>query len=196
MPAKREITRDDILPMDQYAAERSERRKQIADIKKHRRVPVGPDATFYFENYDTMWYQVHEMLHVEKGGEEQIADELEAYNPLIPNGRELVATMMFEIDDPDRRDRVLRGLGGVEDTITLTLGDDVIQAVPEGDIDRTKSDGKTSSVHFFHFPFTESQIEKFKDETVNAVIGFGHDNYAHMAVLPDASRKSLIGDFD
>ena len=72
---------------------------RIAAIKQNRRVEVGPFATFYFENYDTMWHQVHEMLHIERGGEAQIADELEAYNPLIPQGDELIATVMFEIED-------------------------------------------------------------------------------------------------
>ncbi|MDB4173045.1 DUF3501 family protein [bacterium] len=196
MSAKREITRDDILPMDQYAAERAARRKQISAVKKNRRAPVGPDATFYFENYDTMWYQIHEMLHVEKGGEEQIADELEAYNPLIPNGKELVTTMMFEIDDPDRRDRVLHQLGGVENTITLTIGDDVVQAVPENDVERTKPDGKTSSIHFLHFPLSPNQVDSFKNKAVKAVLGFSHNHYAHMAVISDAVRNSLIGDLD
>ena len=196
MSAKREITHDDILPMDQYATERTERRKQIAAVKKSRRVAVGPDATSYFENYDTMWYQIHEMLHVEKGGDEQITDELEAYNPLIPKGNELVATMMIEIDDPGRRDKVLRQLGGVENTITIVIGDDVIQAVPENDVERTKLDGKTSSIHFLHFPLSAEQIDSFKTTSTKAVLGFGHEHYAHMAVIPDAARSSLIGDLD
>jgi len=196
MSAKREITHDDILPMDQYATERTERRKQIAAVKKSRRVAVGPDATFYFENYDTMWHQIHEMLLVEKGGNEQITDELEAYNPLIPKGNELVATMMIEIDEPGRRDKVLRQLGGVENTITIAIGDDIIQAVPENDVERTKSDGKTSSIHFLHFPLSAEQIDSFKTTSTKAVLGFGHEHYAHMAVIPDAARSSLIGDLD
>ena len=196
MSAKRKITRDDILPMDQYAAERAERRKQISAVKKSRRVAVGPDATFYFENYDTMWYQIHEMLHIEKGGDEQIADELEAYNPLIPKGNELIATMMIEIDDPGRRDKVLRQLGGVENTITIAIGDDVIQAVTENDVERTKSNGKTSSIHFLYFPLSAEQIDSFKNTSTKTVLGFGHEHYAHMAVIPDAARSSLIGDLD
>ena len=196
MSAKREITRDDILPMDQYATERAERRKQISAVKQSRRVAVGPDATFYFENYDTMWYQIHEMLHVEKGGDEQIADELEAYNPLIPKGNELVATMMIEIDEPGRRDKVLRQLGGIENTITIAIGDDVIQAVTENDVERTKSDGKTSSIHFLHFPLSAEQIDSFKTTSTKTVLGFGHEHYAHMAIIPDAARSSLIGDLD
>ncbi len=195
MSVKREITRDDIQPMEQYGAERSERRKQMTVLKKNRRVAVGPDATFYFESYETMWYQIHEMLHVEKGGEAQIADELAAYNPLIPNGNELVATMMFEIEDQDRRDRVLKQLGGVEETVTMTVGDEIINVVPETDVERTTAAGKTSSVHFLHFPFTETQIEKFKQPGAKIVLGIGHENYAHMTIIPEATRTSLSEDF-
>jgi hypothetical protein len=114
-----QITRDDILAPEAYAAERAERRREINEIKRFRRLEVGPYATFYFENFDTMLHQVHEMLHIEKGGDAQIVDELAAYNPLVPTGRELVATLMFEIADPERRDRELRRLTFVEKTITL-----------------------------------------------------------------------------
>ena len=104
MPAKHEITNDDIMARDDYIAVRPARKREITAIKKNRRVSVGPDATFYFESYDTMLHQVQEMLYIEKGGDDQIEDELSAYNPLIPNGRELVATLMFEIDEPVRRE--------------------------------------------------------------------------------------------
>ena len=96
MSSARQITRDDVLSMDEYGKMRAAKRREMIELKKPRRVPVGPDATFYFENYETMWAQVHEMLWIERGGEEQIVDELAAYNPLIPQGRELVATLMFE----------------------------------------------------------------------------------------------------
>jgi hypothetical protein len=97
---KKEITPADILPYETYAKERKARRAAITAMKKNRRVEVGPYATFYFENYDTMFQQIQEMLHIEKGGAEQLEDELRAYNPLIPQGNELVATIMFEINDP------------------------------------------------------------------------------------------------
>lgn len=196
MKSRREITRDDIMPMADYAAVRMERRAAASSIKKKRRVEVGPFATFYFENYDTMWIQIHEMLYVEKGGEEQVAGELEAFDPLVPKGRELVATLMFEIADPVRRDRELRQLGGVENTITLRVGDETIAAVPETDIDRTKSDGKTSSVHFLHFPFSDAQVAFFRDPAREAVIGFGHPAYGHLALIPAEVRDALAGDFD
>ena len=98
MAGKHEIGRADILPMEDYAARRAELKREISGIKRNRRIEVGPFATFYFESYRTMWHQIHEMLYIEKGGEDQIAGELGAYNPLIPKGRELVATVMFEID--------------------------------------------------------------------------------------------------
>ena len=118
---KREITRADIIDIDDYAKNRREHKRRVSEIKRNRRVEVGPFATFYFENFDTMWHQVHEMLHIERGGEAQIEDELDAYNPLIPQGDELIATVMFEIDDPKRRDTVLSTLGGIESR-HLSLG--------------------------------------------------------------------------
>ena len=190
------LTRADIMAMADYGKVRTERRREIAQVKKNRRVEVGPFATFYFENRSTMWHQIHEMLFIEKGGEEQIADELAAYNPLIPNGRELVATVMIEIDDERRRRTVLGRLGGFEETMFLRFGDCEIGGVSEDDIDRTTSDGKASSVQFVHFPFTDSQAAAFKTGAGEAIVGVGHPNYAHMAVMPDAVRTALATDLD
>jgi hypothetical protein len=114
----RKIEPSDIIATAEYAKLRADRRRQIAEVKKNRRLEVGPFATFYFESFDTMLHQVHEMLFIEKGGAEQLPDELAAYNPLIPTGSELVATVMFEIDDPLRRARVLGMLGGVEHKVS------------------------------------------------------------------------------
>ena len=193
---KRQIEKKDLMPANVYTESRKQIRKDLVEFKKNRRIALGPYATFYFESFETMVAQIQEMLHIEKGGDEQIADELEAYNPLIPKGNELIATMMIEIDDPGRRDKVLRQLGGVENTITIAIGDDVIQAVTENDVERTKSDGKTSSIHFLHFPLSAEQIDSFKTTSTKTVLGFGHEHYAHMAVIPDAARSSLIGDLD
>jgi len=195
MSPKTEITRDDILSMEAYGPERAERRKNMTEIKRRRRVALGPDATFYFESFETMWHQIHEMLYIERGGEEQIADELNAYNPLIPKGRELVATLMFEIDDAVRREAFLAGLGGVEETVTLTLGDEVIAAIPEEDVDRTNADGKASSVQFVHFSFTDAQVALFRDPAVKAVLAIEHDKYPHMTALSADTRQALGGDF-
>ena len=190
------LTHADIMAMADYEAVRGERRREIAQIKKNRRVEVGPFATFYFENRATMWHQIHEMLFIEKAGEEQIADELAAYNPLIPNGRELIATVMIEIDDERRRRTVLARLGGFEETMFLRFGDDEILGNPEDDIDRTTADGKASAVQFVHFPFTDAQAAAFKSGSGAAIVGVGHANYAHMAVMPDAVRTALARDLD
>jgi hypothetical protein len=194
--AKREITPADVLPPAEYAKRRAAMRAEIVRRKKNRRIEVGPCATFYFECYETMLQQVQEMLHIEKGGEAQIADELSAYNPLIPNGGELIATVMFEIDDPVRRARVLGRLGGVENAMFIKLGDEKVAGVAEEDQDRTNAEGKASSVQFVHFPFTEAQIAKFRAPGQTVIIGLDHENYAHMAVMPDATRQELAGDFD
>lgn len=190
------ITRDDIWDMDAYAAVRKERRKATTELKKNRRVHIGPDATAYFESFDTMWHQIHEMLFIEKGGEAQIDDELSAYATLVPNGRELVTTLMFEIDDPLRRAKFLDGLGGVEETVTLQFGGDTIKAEPETDIDRTTADGKASSIQFLHFPFTDAQAAAFKQPGVEAILAIGHEKYGHMAKLPEATREALAADLD
>lgn len=196
MAAKRVITPDDILPLEVYAADRKARRKALVAVKRNRRVEVGPVCTFYFENYETMWSQVQEMLYIEKGGEEQLADELEAYNPLIPQGSELVATVMFEIDEPVRRATFLAKLGGVEETAFFQFGDETVVGKPEEDVDRTTADGKASAVQFIHFTFTPEQIAKFRAAGTQVIIGFKHEAYSHMAVLQEPVRAALAEDFD
>ena len=193
---KHEITAADIMPPEDYAEVRKERRRAVTELKRNRRVAVGPDATFYFECYATMWHQIHEMLYIEKGGDDQIPGELAAYNPLIPKGRELVATLMFEIDDPARRGRLLAGLGGVEETVSLELDGETIRAIAEADVDRTSAAGKASSIQFLHFPFTDDQVRKFAVSGARVGLAIGHPNYAHMTVLPEAVRQALAGDFD
>ncbi len=192
---KRRIERADIMPMSEYEAERKERRKKLVEVKRHRRIDVGPVCTFYFENYETMWHQIHEMLYIEKGGEEQIPDELAAYNPLIPQGRELIATVMFEIDDPVRRKAFLSKLGGVEETAFLDIeGAERIVGTPEEDVDRTSAEGKASSVQFIHFPFADAQAEALKRPGAKVTLGFTHPQYGHMAVMSEETRAALAGD--
>ena len=193
---KTAISRADILPPNEYAAKRSELRKTVVALKRRRRVEVGPVATFHFECYETMLQQVQEMLHIEKGGEAQIEDELRAYNPLIPQGGELTATVMFEIDDPVGRARFLARLGGVENTAFFKLDGEVVKAVPEADQERTNEEGKASSVHFLHFPFTREQIALFCQKDRQVILGFSHPEYSHMAVVPEAVRAALSQDFD
>ena len=191
----RKIEPSVIIPLAEYGPLRAERRKRMSEIKKDRRLEVGPFATFYFESYDTMLHQVHEMLFIEKGGAEQLPDELAAYNPLIPQGSELVATVMFEIDEPIRRARVLGMLGGVEHQAFLRVGADTIRAAAEDDQDRTREDGKASSVQFMRFPFTAAQVEAFRSGAGDVIVGFDHANYGHMAVMPPAVRQALSRDF-
>ncbi len=190
----RKIEPSVIVPLKDYAPQRAERRKRITEIKKYRRLEVGPFTTFYFENYDTMLHQVHEMLFIEKGGAEQLPDELAAYNPLIPQGNELVATVMFEIDDPIRRARVLATLGGVEDKAFIRVGE-VVRGVAERDQERSREDGKASSVQFIRFPFTAAQIAAFKSGAGDVIVGFDHPSYGHMAVMPANVRQALAQDF-
>ncbi len=196
MPAEaRTITPDDIVPAVTFGEERAARRAALSPKKKLRRVEVGPVATFYFECFETMLLQVQEMLYIEKGGEAQLADELSAYNPLIPQGSELVATVMFEIDDPVRRLAILRRLGGVERGMFIELGGERIEGIPTDDVERTTPDGKTSSVHFIRFAFTDGQKAKMRDPSVQVLVGIDHESYAHMAVLTPATREELAADF-
>lgn len=194
MAAKRNLTPHDIISMDDFAAMRADRRRALLPVKKLRRIALGPWATVYFESWDTMWLQVHEMLLIEKGGAEQIADELAAYDPLVPKGGELVATVMFEIDDEDRRAKVLRSLGGVEEHLYVQVGDVKAYARPEQDVERTTADGKTSAVHFLHFDLDDAAVADFASEDTQVLIGCDHANYAHMAALSEASRQELAKD--
>jgi hypothetical protein len=196
MPAStRTITPVDIVSPEEFGASRAARRQAILPKKKLRRIEVGPVATFYFECFETMLLQVQEMLYIEKGGDAQLPEELSAYNPLIPQGSELVATVMFEIDEPLRRLAILRRLGGVERQMFIDLSGERVKGVPTDDVERTTPDGKTSSVHFIRFPFTEEQKAKMRDPSVQVMLGIDHENYAHLAVLSPATRKELAGDF-
>ncbi len=193
--AQRKITEADVLSDEDYAARRKELRARSIEAKKTRRVEVGPFVTLYFENYESMWLQVHEMLRIEKGGRAQIAGELEAYNPLIPQGAELIATMMLELEDPARREKALSILGGIEDAVFMEFLGERIVATPTEYEDRTTSEGKTSSVHWVRFVLKPAQIAKFKSAEGQVVIGIGHPNYGHMAVITPAVRQALAKDF-
>src|SRR6185312_13433696 len=190
---QRKITPQDLLPIAEYDFRRKALKQNLIPIKKQRRIEVGPFATFYFENYATMWLQVQEMLRIEKGGEEQIPGELAAYNPLIPQGEELIATLMLEIEDETRRNAVLLTLGVGEEAIVLEIGGDTVRATPTEYDDRTTADGKTSSVHWLRFRLTPEQKARFVKERV--LIGIGHRNYGHMAVLGDETKAALAKDF-
>ena len=192
---KREIQKSDIMPLDVYIKDRKELRKNIVNFKKNRRVALGPYATFYFESYETMLAQVQEMLYIEKGGDEQLHDELIAYNPLIPNGKELTATLMFEIDNPISRAAFLGKVGGIEEMVFMKINGETVKAVPEEDVDRTSAEGKASSVQFIHFNFTDEQIQKFKSSDVNIELGMDHKEYSHTTKLSKENIASLSADF-
>ena len=192
---KKEIQKEDIMPLDIYTKQRRELRKNIVEFKKYRRISLGPYATFYFENYETMLAQVQEMLYIEKGGDEQLKDELNAYNPLIPNGKELIATLMFEIDNPVSRAAFLGKVGGIEQNVFIKVDEEIVKAIPEEDVDRTSAEGKASSVQFIHFKFNDEQIEKFRSDSSNVEIGIDHKEYSHTTKLTDTSLKSLSDDF-
>ncbi len=193
---KRQITAADIMPMAEYGKIRHEHRRKLVQVKKNRRLEVGPFCTFLFENYDTMWAQVHEMLYIEKGGDGQLDGELEAYNPLIPQGREVIATMLIQIPDEIKRARILATLGHIELSISLSFAGETVKAVPTDDAERTTAEGKTSSVHFLHFTMTPEQAAKFKTPNTQVLLGIAHPNYGHIAVMPEAVRAELATDLD
>ncbi len=193
---KRLIQKEDIMPLDIYTSQRKELRKKIVNFKKNRRIPLGPYATFYFESYETMLAQVQEMLYIEKGGDEQLNDELTAYNPLVPNGKELTATLMFEIDNPVSRATFLGKVGGIEEKVYMKVNGELIKAVPEEDVDRTSAEGKASSVQFIHFKFNDDQIKRFKSGSSHIEIGIDHNEYSHSTKLNEATIESLVSDFN
>ena len=192
---KKQIEKEDLIPADIYAKNRKQIRKDLVEFKKNRRIALGPYATFYFESFETMVAQIQEMLHIEKGGDEQLKDELTAYNPLVPNGKELTATLMFEIDNPLSRGAFLGKVGGIEEKIFMKIDNAEVKALPEADVDRTSAEGKASSVQFIHFKFNQDQINKFKLGDVSIELGIDHKEYAHTTKLTEENIKSLSEDF-
>ena len=192
---KRQIEKEDLLPSDVYVKSRKQIRKDLVEFKKDRRIALGPYATFYFESFETMVAQVQEMLHIEKGGDEQLKDELIAYNPLVPSGKELIATLMFEIDNPISRAKFLGKVGGIEEKVFMKINNEIVKAVPEADVDRTSAEGKASSVQFIHFKLNDDQISKFKSDSATIELGIDHKEYTHTTKLSENSIKSLCDDF-
>ena len=192
---KKEIQKQDIIPLNVYVEKRKELRKNIVDFKKNRRIALGPYATFYFESYETILAQVQEMLYIKKSEDEQIEDELTAYNPLIPRGKELTATLMFEIDNPISRAAFLEKIVGIEENIYMKINGEIIKSVPEEYVDRISADGNASSVQFIHFNFNDDQIEKFKSNNLEIELGIDHKEYSHSAKLSKQNIASLSADF-
>ena len=193
---KKIVEKIDLIDPITYEKNRNQLRKNLILFKKKRRVSLGPYATFYFECFETMLAQVQEMLHIEKGGAEQLKDELNAYNPLIPKGKELVATLMFEIDNPISRTEFLNKVGRIEQNVYMMVGNEKVKADPETDIDRTSSEGKASSVQFLHFKFSNEQIENFKNINNETILGIDHNLYNHMTKISKDTKVVLIQDFN
>ncbi len=192
----REIKINEIIPNEEYGKHRKNRRKEMIIFKKNRRLDIGPVVSLYFESRSTMLYQIQEMAFVEQISNKELQIELDSYNPLVPNGKELIATMMIEIDDPLRRKNFLSRLAGIEEKVKITIADSILFAEAEKDIDRTTADGKTSAVHFLHFKFTNELIEKFKNYKNLIQIGIEHDSYGHLTIVSDEIRKSLVEEFN
>ena len=193
---KFEIKEEDVIDIDNYIKERSNIKKEISLLKQNRRIPVGPHATFYFECYQTMIYQIQEMLFIERGGKEQLLDEIKAYNPLVPKGKELVATLMFEIDNEKKRKDFLNSVGGIENKTFIQIGEHKVMAKPEADTERTSEDGKASSVHFLHFELNDDLVKLFIKDDIKIMLGFDHPNYKHFSEVSEVSKKELSNDFD
>mgnify|MGYP005990477295 FL=1 len=191
-----EITRDDIISLSDYESIRKDKRQESILRKKYRRIAIGPYATIQFESWESMWLQIQEMLRIEKGGDEQLTDELAAYNPMVPNGSEFTGTLMFEIDEEERRTAFLKTLGGVDRHIHLVIGGQKVTAEPEQDIDRTRADGKASAVQFVHFPLTSEQAEIWKSMEGQVMVQIDHPNYGHAAIISDECRRDMARDLD
>ena len=188
------LTREDLFSLEKYSAIKTDYRAKVMEHKKHRRVPIGEHATLYFEDALTMQYQVQEMLRLERIFEPQgIQDELDVYNPLIPNGSNWKATFMVEYDDVEERKKALAQLIGIEDTVWVKVGNfDKVFAIANEDLDRTSPD-KTSAVHFMRFELTAEMVTAAKQGmTIKA--GIDHPAYQEEIELPKDKRDSLAED--
>ncbi len=189
------IKPEDIFERNEYMSKRGQLRKEIVARKRKRRIDVGPYVTLYFENRDTIVHQINEMVFIENGGQEQIKEEILAYKSLIPNGNELIATVMVEIDSPLKRSEVLSKMGGFEETFIIKIGDTIIEGKAELDVDRTTADGKASSVQFVHFHFQKEDIKKFRDNFTKVQLSINHKEYSHSTLLQDETKNELSLDF-
>ena len=188
----RTITAADIIATDQFELIRKDKKQEAILRKQLTRIGVGPHATALFETWDSMWLQIQEMLRIEKGGAEQLADELAAYDPMVPKGHELTCTLLFEIGDEARRDAFLRTIGGVEQYVAIEIGGERIAARAEGDVARTReSDGKASAVHFLHFDFSDAAMAAWRSGEGTARLAIDHPNYGHSANFSVESRAYL-----
>ena len=195
MNAMQKLTRDDLYSLEQYSDIRDEFRNRVMAHKRNRRVELGTNAALYFEDRLTMQYQIQEMLRIERIFEEEgIQDELDAYNPLIPDGGNFKATMMIEYTDPEERQRMLARLKGIEDrTWAQVEGCERVYAIADEDLER-ENEEKTSSVHFLRFELSD-EMRKALKYGVGIAVGVDHPQYrASVEPLPSDVRASLLSD--
>ncbi len=196
MNMSNEITRDDLMSLEKYAEKRPEFRRQVLDHKKYRQIALGPNTTLYFEDRLTLLYQIQEMLRIEKVFEaDGINDELEAYNPLLPGGRNFKATFMVEYPDPAVRAEQLQKMVGIEDLLWMQVGDfDKVWAIADEDLERS-TDGKTSAVHFVRFEVNDAMAEALKNGS-EWHVGVEHPVYSYDVTIEGKVRENLINDLD
>ena len=191
------LCKDDLYSLEKYSEIRDDFRSKVMEYKRDRRLPLGTDATLYFEDALTMQYQVQEMLRIERIFESAgINEELDAYNPLIPDGSNWKATFMVEIPDEEERRQMLTHLVGIEDAVWMQVGEsEKIRPIADEDLERS-DEKKTSAVHFLRFELTEAQVGALKGgATLSA--GVDHENYqVDVSPVADNVRNSLIGDLD
>jgi hypothetical protein len=192
----REITRDDLMSLEQYAEQRNEFRQKVLAHKKHRQVALGPNATLYFEDRLTLLYQIQEMLRIEKVFEaDGINEELEAYNPLIPSGRNFKATFMIEYADATVRAAQLEKMVNIEDLVWMQVGEhDKVWAIADEDLERS-NDTKTSAVHFLRFEINDEMAQELK-AGADLQIGVQHAVYTYDMLVEGDTRASLLADLD
>ncbi len=191
------LTREQLFSLEEYSLNRKEFRAAVLEHKKNRRIQIGPAANLYFEDRLTIQYQIQEMLRIEKTFEaEGIEEELSAYNPLIPTGRNWKATFMIEYPDAEVRRKMLARLVGIEDRVWVSAdGETKVFAIADEDLERS-TDEKTSAVHFLRFELPDSFIDAIKSDA-EITIGIDHSNYHHeVDTIPDGVRQSLIRDLD
>lgn len=191
----KKVTLDDIMGLERYEQARVECRDRIIALKKHRRVAVGDQVTFVFESYDTMWFQIHEMLRAEHIADlDRVRAELEVYNALIPTAGELSATMLIEITEESEIRKRLVSLIGIDEAVSLEIGNG-IRTRGEFEAGRSKED-KLSAVQYVRFPFSDAARRTFSDTTQPVRLVIDHPNYRHEAVIDDAVRRSLAQDLE
>jgi len=186
----------DLYSLEQYSAHRPDYKRRAVEHRKRRQIRLGMNMTLHFEDRVTVQYQIQEMLLIERTFSPQgIQDELDAYNPLIPTGTNLKATLTIEYSDPQIRQQQLSRLRGVEDCVYIQVeGHDPVYAIADEDLDRS-TDEKTAAVHFLRFELTQGMIKSLSENKTGLTVGVDHDNYSHSTPIHAGTINSLIADF-